>query len=282
MGFIVSPTGSTTSTVQAIHTLQGRKILATSDEEYRISYYAFSDDEINYQVIDSDSSIDTFDTDIAQQPVLEPSSNAMNECQYKIWVGKNTDPNRISEQIISNTYVGYQLDTGSQCVLNANDISPASLLTFHTVAIDPTQLFRTTSIDEYRVTLNNTASYLETTGTIDFFRFFKFNFITPADGTGFTNKTIKNNSIEYIFRKYNDQGQQYVSNSNGMKALTIEIALDNTQSLRDWIASRKNISESYLLYENAITIETVDVATFNSVAPNNNARTASINILVKI
>jgi hypothetical protein len=281
MGFIVSSTGSATSTVQAIHTLQGRQILARNDEEYRIAYYALSDDEINYQVIDTDASIDTYDADIALQPILEPSSNALNECQYKIWVGKNNSSDRLITQQQYNMYVAWQLNTGAQCILNSGDVNPFAMLTFHTITTNPQTLQREANIDEYRITLSNTNAYVE--NGIDFFRFFDMSFIYPTEGTTFLNKTIQSNKIEYIFKKINSSGEKYTSNENGMKALGLEIMLNkNDAAFASWVQQRKKSSNDNLLYEAAITIEAVNVQNFNSYSMNPDIAPATINILVKI
>jgi hypothetical protein len=71
LGFLESGSGI----VDAILTQKGREALAKNDGSFRITKYAFGDDEINYQLYDATKSVNQ-DADILNTPVLEPISNA--------------------------------------------------------------------------------------------------------------------------------------------------------------------------------------------------------------
>jgi hypothetical protein len=77
MGFL----DSSSSCVDAILTRKGRELLAKNDGSFRITKFAYGDDEVNYQLYDlaSDS-----DTDILNLPILEPSSNEKTALRYKL------------------------------------------------------------------------------------------------------------------------------------------------------------------------------------------------------
>lgn len=77
MGFI----DSVSSCVVAILTRKGRELLAKNDGSFRISKYAFSDDEINYQLYNSTTEDDG---DILNLPILEPSSNENTALRYRL------------------------------------------------------------------------------------------------------------------------------------------------------------------------------------------------------
>jgi hypothetical protein len=65
---------SGTAVIDAILTTKGRELLAKNDGSFRITKFAFGDDEINYQLFDAANSTSP-DTDILNLPVLEPTSN---------------------------------------------------------------------------------------------------------------------------------------------------------------------------------------------------------------
>ncbi len=65
---------SSTSIVTAILTREGKQRLADNSQQFKITDFKFSDDEINYALYDG-SSEDAPNTDILNLPILEPSSN---------------------------------------------------------------------------------------------------------------------------------------------------------------------------------------------------------------
>ncbi len=77
MGFI----DSASATVVAILTTDGRNALAKNDGSFRITKFAFSDDEINYSLYNADTDDDT---DILNLPILEPSSNPQTALRYRL------------------------------------------------------------------------------------------------------------------------------------------------------------------------------------------------------
>jgi hypothetical protein len=77
MGFL----DSSSSIVTAILTRKGRELLANNDGSFRITKFAFGDDEINYQLYNAATNSDS---DILQLPVLEPSSNELTALRYRL------------------------------------------------------------------------------------------------------------------------------------------------------------------------------------------------------
>lgn len=64
---------STTAIIDAVLTTKGREALAKNDGSFKVTKFAFGDDEINYQLFDATASDP--DSDINQLPILEPVSN---------------------------------------------------------------------------------------------------------------------------------------------------------------------------------------------------------------
>jgi len=77
MGFL----DSSSSIVTAILTRKGRELIAKNTGEFRITKFAFGDDEINYQLWDATTEDDT---DILNLPVLEPSSNELTALRFRL------------------------------------------------------------------------------------------------------------------------------------------------------------------------------------------------------
>lgn len=65
---------SSTAVIDAILTRKGRELLAKNDGSFRITKFAFGDDEINYQLYDVSNSVNP-EADILNLPILEPISN---------------------------------------------------------------------------------------------------------------------------------------------------------------------------------------------------------------
>lgn len=74
---------STTAVIDAIITKKGRELLAKNDGSFKITKYAFGDDEINYQLYDA-TNPDNPDADILRFPVLEPVSNEDVALRYRL------------------------------------------------------------------------------------------------------------------------------------------------------------------------------------------------------
>jgi hypothetical protein len=72
---------SVSATVNAILTRKGREILAKNDGTFRITKFAFGDDEVNYQLYNPNTGDDT---DILNLPILEPSSNENAALRYRL------------------------------------------------------------------------------------------------------------------------------------------------------------------------------------------------------
>ena len=65
---------SSTAVIDAIITKKGRELLAKNDGSFRITKFAFGDDDVNYQLYDVTNSVNP-ERDILNLPVLEPISN---------------------------------------------------------------------------------------------------------------------------------------------------------------------------------------------------------------
>lgn len=65
---------SSTAVIDAILTKKGRELLARNDGSFKITKFAFGDDEINYQLFDITNTTNP-EADILDLPILEPSSN---------------------------------------------------------------------------------------------------------------------------------------------------------------------------------------------------------------
>ena len=79
MAFLESGSG----VIDAILTQAGRQALARNDGSFKITKFSFGDDEINYQLYDSNKSFDQ-DADILKLPVLEPISNQTTAQLYRL------------------------------------------------------------------------------------------------------------------------------------------------------------------------------------------------------
>lgn len=79
MAFLESGSG----VIDAILTQAGRQALARNDGSFKITKFSFGDDEINYQLYDSNRSSDQ-DADILNLPVLEPISNQSSAQLYRL------------------------------------------------------------------------------------------------------------------------------------------------------------------------------------------------------
>jgi hypothetical protein len=69
--------------IDAILTQAGRAALARNDGSFKITKFSFGDDEINYQLYDSNKSFDQ-DGDILNLPVLEPISDENYAQLYRL------------------------------------------------------------------------------------------------------------------------------------------------------------------------------------------------------
>lgn len=73
---------STTAIIDAVLTTKGREALAKNDGSFKITKFAFGDDEINYQLYDASASDP--DNDINRLPILEPVSNESIALNYRL------------------------------------------------------------------------------------------------------------------------------------------------------------------------------------------------------
>ena len=73
----------TTSVVDAILTRKGRELLSKNDGSFKITKFAFGDDDINYGLYDA-TNPDNPDANILNLPVLEPISNEDVAQRYRL------------------------------------------------------------------------------------------------------------------------------------------------------------------------------------------------------
>ena len=73
---------STTAVIDAILTNKGRELLAKNDGTFRITKFAFGDDEVDYQLFDASASDP--DADVNNLPVLEPVSNESVALNFRL------------------------------------------------------------------------------------------------------------------------------------------------------------------------------------------------------
>ena len=77
MGFLDSSSG----VIDCILTRKGRELLAKNDGSFKITKFAFGDDEINYQLYNSATDDDSA---ILNLPILEASSNEESGLRYRL------------------------------------------------------------------------------------------------------------------------------------------------------------------------------------------------------
>lgn len=70
--------------LDAVLTDIGRQRLARADGSFRISYFAFGDDEINYKLYDSTKSTAARDLNILKTPVFEAFTNSASSLKYRL------------------------------------------------------------------------------------------------------------------------------------------------------------------------------------------------------
>lgn len=284
MGFIIETGNSATSTVYAIHTTAGRRIISSNDEAYNISKWSLADDEINYQFMNSDLSIDREDDDLANWVILEPSSRARNELKNKIYVNKAYGSPAIEAPQSSNKYILTQLTTGAQGILNASDPTPMFMFAMQTIINNPATLQKDIQINAYEIEINNTANYVDGINN-DFFDFFLFSMVSPDESTSFVKRTDTVNSVKYVFNTRNSAGEQYEYNQLGVKVVEMSVGLDAaSQKYKNWIYDYKLMNpSSNLLYKNMVTVRAIgNITNFDTYTVDTTIQSLTFDVLVKL
>lgn len=283
MGFMERSGDSTSATIHAIHTTNGRRMLSSNDELYEITQFCFADDEINYQFMDSDLSIDESDDDLAQWPILEPSSNARNEMKNKIWVNKVIDDSRFDSSLPeSGQFVRVELTTGSQGILNTQDNAPMFMSAIQTIITNSSTLQREIRIDSYEITINNTGNYIM--NNKDFFDFMIFEMVSPIETSTYLKRTNSTGGIKYVFNTRNSAGQRYTTNQLGIRIVELAMSLDaGSQQYKNWVSDWRIAQKGDLLYPNMVTIKAIsNILNFDEYTIDVNTKSTSFDVYVKV
>lgn len=108
---------SSSSVIDAILTNKGRELLAKNDGSFKITKFAFGDDEINYQLYDANNATNP-DKDILNLPVFEPVSNEQVALRSRL-ITLDKGSSRISTLVLNpskatvdyNTIVSFTVST---------------------------------------------------------------------------------------------------------------------------------------------------------------------------
>lgn len=283
MGFMERTGDSTSATIHAIHTINGRRMLSSNDELYEITQFAFADDEINYQFMDSDLSIDQSDDDLANWPILEPSSNARNEMKNKIWVNKVIDDSRFDgSSPESGQFVRVELTTGSQGILNTQDNAPMFMSAIQTIITNSSTLQREIRIDSYEISIDNTGNYVSSSK--DFFDFLIFEMVSPTESSTHLKRTDSSNGVKYVFNTLNSAGQRYTTNQLGIRIVELAMSLDaGSQQYQSWVSDWRLAQKGDLLYPKMVTVKSIsNIINFDDYTIETNTKSSSFDVYVKL
>lgn len=283
MGFMNVVGDSSSATIHAKHTIDGRRILSSNDELYEVTQFAFADDEINYYFMDADLSIDRSDDDLANWPILEPSSNSRNELMNKIWVNKVVGDNRFTEQASeTGKIVRVELTTGSQGILTSRDVQPMFRSAIQTITTNTLTLQREIRVDAYEITINNTGTNFVRNGK-DFFDFFMFEMISPIETSTFLKRTNIAGGVRYVFNKVDATGRLYTTNQLGVKVVELEVGLDATSAqYQQWLEGWRLAQLGDLFYPNMVTIRAIsNLVNFDDYTIDTSVQSSSFDVYIK-
>jgi hypothetical protein len=284
MGFINETGSSASSTVYAVQTTEGRRILSSNDEVFNITQFCFADDEINYQFLDDDLSIDTEDSDMLHWPVLEPSTNSRNEAKSKVYVNRVTGNQFVLALPDTGRYIITQLTTGAQGIISANDNLPGFMVAIQSVINNSTTLQKEIAIDSYEIEIKKTAEY-KTSDGYDFFNFFTFDMISPIESSSYLQRVNRIDTVKYVFNTRNSSGEIYQYNQLGIKVVEIKVGLDvMSQRYSDWLTEYRlmNVGKN-LLYQNMFTVRSItNFVDFSTYQIDTNTKPVSFDVLIKM
>jgi hypothetical protein len=283
MGFMSITGDSSSATIHAKHTIDGRRILSSNDELYEVTQFAFADDEINYQFMDADLSIDRSDDDLANWPILEPSSNSRNELTNKIWVNRVIGDNRFTKQIPeTGKIVRVELTTGSQGILSSRDTQPMFRSAIQTIVTNSSTLQREIRVDSYEIMISNTGTNYVRSGK-DFFDFFMFEMISPIETSTHIKRTNMNGGVKYVFNKIDSTGRLYSSNQLGVKIVELEVGIDaHSAQYKQWVDGWRTAQFGDLFYPNMVTIKSIStLINFDDYTLDTSVQSSSFDVYVK-
>ena len=284
MGFMSVTGDSSSATIHAKHTTDGRRILSSNDELYEITQFSLGDDEINYQFMDADLSIDREDDDLANWPVLEPSSNSRNELANKMWVNKVIGDNRYTEQIPeTGKIVRLELTTGSQGILSSRDNLPMFRSAMQTIVTNSSTLQREIRVDSYEITISNTGNNYVRNGK-DFFDFFIFEMVSPIETSTHLKRTNLNGGVKYVFNKKDSTGRLYTTNQLGVKIVELEVSLDASSiQYQQWMDAWRLAQYGDLYYQNMVTVRAISsLINFDDYTIDTSVQPSSFDVYVKV
>lgn len=138
---------NSTITLDAVLTKKGRDLLAKGRNQFKITHFAFSDDEIDYSLWNSShpSGSDYFGNVIENTPILEAITDETQVMKYKL----------VSIPNVTNTFTRVYLP---QIVLNDGAISANSIVTVKTM-LDHEVIYKITPSTKLTVTGTNVTDY---------------------------------------------------------------------------------------------------------------------------
>lgn len=127
---------TTTSTVIATLTRDGRRMMASDTARFNVTKWAVADDEINYRLMDSDgtTNVDQTTASITGLPIAEPSTNAASEMLLKIFVNQHFLTQHFVDDVAGNQYITVLVSTGgSKINLHSDDVSTKVKVSFNSI-----------------------------------------------------------------------------------------------------------------------------------------------------
>lgn len=242
MSFI--PQLSASSVVHATLTRIGKYLITANDDVFKPVYFACSDDDILYPLLDVDN-VDQNDADILALPISEPSTNENNELIYKVWVDNTFENQR---------FVGQEQTLGQKVLITSNY---GDIVTLHS---DDTSR----TVQTWITTINPIGRpYIAENYKLDFtsdYNFFTIEFTNPPKTDVVNNNydVIKENQ-SYIFTAVNKDGSgKYTGTMFGSPSIVFNIRLIETEQLFSELQKSQNRDRIYI--PNFLTVTQIDSA----------------------
>lgn len=233
---------SASSTIDAVLTREGKKILTSHDQIFKVVKYSFGDEEVNYQLLNPDN-VDQDDADIISLPIPEPSTNGSTELLNKIYVNQTFANQTFSASGVTQgqQYVYITTAVGDKALLYSDNTSyklKAWVSTFN--ALDRP------FVDEYY--------RFQFTNLIDCFA---IDFISPAKSDSVNLNYTKLADNDYIFTARNSDGSgKYERTSTGAPSILFTIRFVETLKFFDMIQKPEN--KESIIIPDFLTITDVD------------------------
>lgn len=242
MGYIA--TTSATANIDAVLTRDGRRILASSTEQFNITQWAVADDEINYQLMTDVTNIDNTSQNLLSLPIPEPSTNSAVELINKVWVNNTfLDQQFAASSVQTAQKVILATSKGDVGMLYSDDTSNSLSIFIGTLS----PIGRPFVAPFYSLTFNSN------------YDFFNITFTEPPLTSQINNNWTKVNQYQYTFTAANaDSSGTYTHNHNGSPAVVFVVQLVMTPLLLQQLALPSNRSQIYI--PNFLTVTQVDAA----------------------